>query len=124
MDIIEQRIKKRNLVIDQAKKFAELLPQNTSAFLVGSYSRGDFNLWSDIDIAVIYRFIGNPLARLKSIDFPPGFEIIPLTPDEFQKMLVKKTPLYMEIKKFGVMLRDDLGLVKLMNSSLIGNESL
>jgi predicted nucleotidyltransferase len=112
------------MVIDQAKKFAELLPQNTSAFLVGSYSRGDFNLLSDIDIVVIYRSIGNPLARCKSIDFPPGFEIIPLTPDEFEKMLAKKTPLYEEIKKFGVMLRDDPGLVKLMNSSLTATRSL
>jgi len=124
MDVIEQRIIKRNIAIDQAKKFADNLPLNASAFLVGSYSRGDFNLWSDIDIVVVYNFTGNPLLRLRNIDFPPGFEIIPLTPDEFRKMLAKKNPLCMEVKKYGVMLRDDLGLVKLMNGSLMETGSM
>ncbi|MCL4341838.1 MAG: nucleotidyltransferase domain-containing protein [Candidatus Thermoplasmatota archaeon] len=117
MGIIERRIKERNMVIDQSRNFAQHLPSNTSAFLVGSYARGDFNLWSDIDIVVISNFVGNPLVRLKNIDFPPGFEIIPITPDEFWKMASKNNPLYMEIKKSGIMLRDDLEIVRVMNNS-------
>ncbi len=35
---------------------------------------------------IIGDFNGSPLDRLKNIDFPPGFEIIPLTEEEFYKM--------------------------------------
>jgi Nucleotidyltransferase domain. len=66
MDIIERRIKERNMVIDRSRNFAQNLPLNSSAFLVGSYARGDFNLWSDVDIVVISNFVGNPLVRLKT----------------------------------------------------------
>ena len=117
MDIIERRIKEQEKVIDRSRNFAQNLPLNSSAFLVGSYARGDFNLWSDVDIVVISNFVGNPLVRLKNMDFPPGFEIIPLTPDEFWQMIAKKNPLCMEIKKSGIILRDDLEISRVMSNS-------
>lgn len=79
MDVIEKRIGERNIAIDKARIFAESLTIEASAYLVGSYSRGDFNLWSDIDVVIISNFEGNLLSRLKNMDFPPGFEIIPMT---------------------------------------------
>lgn len=35
-----------------------------SAILIGSYARGDFNKWSDVDVLLIAEFAGNPLERL------------------------------------------------------------
>lgn len=110
MDIIEKRIDQRNTVIEKAKEFVNSLPISVSAFLIGSYSRGDFNLWSDVDIVLISHFEGNFLGRLKSINMPPGFEVIPLNPEELKKMLSKNNPITLEIRKNGVILRDDLNV--------------
>ena len=112
MDIIEKRIGQRADIIKRATAFAKGLDFSVSAFLIGSYSRGDFNLWSDIDIVMISDFKGNLIERLKRLDFPSGYEIIPLTFDEFRNMLLKKNPICVELKSFGVLLRDDLGVAE------------
>ncbi len=117
MDVIEKRIGERNIAIDKARIFAESLTIEASAYLVGSYSRGDFNLWSDIDVVIISNFEGNLLSRLKNMDFPPGFEIIPLTLSEFKKMLAKKNPICTELEATGVQLRDDLNISILLTNS-------
>ncbi|MCS6785162.1 MAG: nucleotidyltransferase domain-containing protein [Candidatus Caldarchaeum sp.] len=37
-----------------------------SAAVVGSYARGDFNQWSDLDVLVVSpNFVGNPLERFE-----------------------------------------------------------
>ncbi|MUM63760.1 hypothetical protein D1867_00500 [Acidianus infernus] len=67
---------------------------------MGSYARGDFNVWSDVDILIIGDFKEeNPLKRLEKIDFPPGFEVIPLTEEEFKKALEKNNPIIWDAKK-------------------------
>jgi Nucleotidyltransferase domain. len=35
--------------------------------MIGSYARGDFNRWSDVDLVVISDFKGNPLERLEKL---------------------------------------------------------
>ncbi|OWP55852.1 MAG: hypothetical protein B2I17_09210 [Thermoplasmatales archaeon B_DKE] len=117
MDVIEKRVSQRNLAIDRAREFAKSLTEDASVFLIGSYSRGDFNLWSDIDVVVISNFEGNLLSRLKSMDFPPGFEIIPLTVNEFKKMRAKKNPICVELERTGILLRDDLKISILLTDS-------
>lgn len=112
MDIVEKRVIHREAIIAEASAFASSLDFKVSAFLIGSYSRGDFNLWSDIDIVLISDFTGNILERLKKLDFPSGYEVIPLTFDEFRHMLSKKNPICMELKSSGVTLRDDLGVTE------------
>ena len=61
-----------------------------------------------MDIMIIGDFTGNPLYRLKNIDFPPGFEIIPLTGEEFYKMKNRNNKLVKDALAEGVILRDDL----------------
>lgn len=109
MEIIKERKKTREKIIKKAKKWAQSLKIPCTAILIGSYARGDFNLWSDIDIVIISpTFKGNPIERLKTINTPPGYEIIPITPQELNKLLKKKEPLALEILKQGITLRDDL----------------
>ena len=108
MDVVEKRVIHREAIIAEANAFANSLGFRVSAFLIGSYSRGDFNLWSDIDIVLVSDFTGNILERLKKLDFPSGYEVIPLTFDEFRRMLSKKNPICMELKTSGITLRDDL----------------
>jgi hypothetical protein len=65
-----------------------------------------------MDILIIGYFRGTILERLKNIDFPPGYETIPLTPDEVSKMKVKNDKFIVDTLRDGVVLRDDLNLFK------------
>lgn len=84
MEVIEERRKLRRKVIERASSWARGLPFKLTAVLVGSYARGDFNLWSDVDILLISeQFKGGPVDRLRALAIPSGLEVIPLTKDEF-----------------------------------------
>jgi len=113
MEIIERRKRLREHVIKKASNWASKLPFKVTAILIGSYARGDFNLWSDVDVLLISEdFTGGPIERLKSLAIPPGFQAIPLTPSEFRRLLTKRNHLVIEAIKFGVVLRDDLRLIQ------------
>ena len=124
MEILKEGRALREKVIEEARRWASNLPFKSSVILIGSYARGDFNLWSDVDIVLIAWLHGNPLERLKSIDYPPGFEVIPLTPTEFLTLLKKRNPIAMEALSNGVILRDDFNIEELLkqvtNSSKYG----
>ena len=109
METIKKRLKVREEVLEKARKWAQGLQFPVTAIVIGSYARCDFNLWSDVDVILVADFKGNPLDRLKNIDFPPGFEVIPLTPNELIRLLDKKNPLAIEALK-GIILRDDLNI--------------
>jgi len=118
MEIIKKRVKLREKVIAEAREWAGRLPLKVTAILVGSYARGDFNLWSDIDIILISdSFKGNPIQRLKELNVLPAYQIIPLTPEEFKRLLEKKDPLAVEALKIGVILREDVKIDDLSVSS-------
>ena len=78
--------------------------------MTGSYARGDFNLWSDVDIVLIADFSGNPIERLKLVDEPSGFQVITLREEEFLRLLQRRNPIAVEAAQSGVMLRDDYGI--------------
>jgi predicted nucleotidyltransferase len=74
------------------------------AWVVGSVARGDFNVWSDIDVVVVAP--GLPLQLLARADLfhdkPPGLQIVAYTPQEFDAALEKKNPLTIEATTVGV----------------------
>jgi len=107
MEIIKQRRRLREKVIEEAERWARSLPFKATAILIGSYARGDFNLWSDVDVILISEFRGSPIQRLAQIDFPPGYEVIPLTLEEYKRLAEKGARLAVEARKHGVILRDD-----------------
>jgi len=99
----------------EAREWAGKLPLKVTAILVGSYARGDFNLWSDIDIILISDgFKGNPIQRLKELDILPAYQVIPLTPEEFKALLKKRDPLAIEAVRVGVILREDVKIADLL----------
>ena len=111
MEVIKRRERERERVIDIAKKWVSSLGFRLTAIMIGSYARGDFNLWSDVDILLISdELVGNPLERLRKLDPPPGFQIIPLTTREFKKLLERRDSMAREALRYGVFLRDDLGI--------------
>ncbi len=114
MEIIEKRIKERNNIINNAKNYSKNLNFKCTVILIGSYARGDFNLWSDIDLLIIGDFNGNPVQRLKNIDFPSGYEVIPLTLNEAIKMKNKNSKFINDSLKDGLILRDDYNINKVL----------
>lgn len=111
-DVISKRERERRKVIEMVRTYANSLKGKYTVFLIGSYARGDFNAWSDIDVLLIGDFQGNPLERLLRLDFPPGFEVIPLTENEFDKAIKKNKPIIWDVKNKGIVLRDDLNICK------------
>lgn len=109
-EIIERRIKERERVIEDVRKFAESLEGAYSVLLAGSYAKGDFNVWSDVDVVVVGDFRGSPIERLRAVDAPPGFEVIPLTKEELIGRIKRGDPLAVDLVNYGVLVRDDLGL--------------
>ena len=111
MEIIEKRKRQRVEMIEQVTEFAKELKLKCTVLLIGSYARGDFNLWSDVDLLIIGEFKGTPVERLKNFNLPPGYEAILLTPDEVAKKRKKNDRFISESFENGVILRDDLHLV-------------
>ena len=98
MEVIEERLRRN--IIEEAIYWANKLPFKATVILIGSYARGNFNLWSDIDILLISESLsGNPIKRLKALDIPPGFQVIPLTLKEYEKLLLRKGNFIMEAVK-------------------------
>lgn len=120
MEFIKERVRKRRKVIREAVEWADGIPYRVTAILIGSYARGDFNLWSDVDILLVAEFIGNPIERLRLVDMPPGFQVIPLTEGELLSLLMKGDPMAVEALKTGVILRDSLKLVGKMKQIASG----
>lgn len=113
MEVIRARVDEREKVIREAREWAQRLNYKSTIILVGSYARGDFNKWSDIDILIISDDItGSPLERLRKVDIPPGYEVIIWTLNEFKIMLKKKNQLAIEAIENGVFLRDDYNIAR------------
>ena len=111
MEIIEKRKRQRVEMIEQVTEFAKELNLKCTVLLIGSYARGDFNLWSDVDLLIIGEFKGTPVERLKNFDLPEGYEAILLTSDELNSKRGKNDRFIKESFKNCVIVRDDLHLV-------------
>ncbi len=110
---LEARRRQREEYIATARLYALELQKRVgslSAVLIGSVARGDFNLWSDLDVVVISdNMPAEPLKRsellysvAKPLVEPKGY-----TRDEFKKLLGKKNPSAVAVAKEGVVLLDD-----------------
>lgn len=117
-ELLREREEERARAIERARAVAEELRKRlgrATIVLHGSYSRGDFNLWSDVDMLIVSeRFEGvHPLKRLDLVleTLPPRFEAICLSPSEARAQLEK--PWWREALKSAVFLVDDYGLSEL-----------
>lgn len=107
----DQWLKVLDIVEDYSRKLREELGRVT-VILYGSYARGDYNLWSDIDLLVVSEKFRN-VRILNRYDLipqpPPGVEPVPLTPEEFVKNLEKNAWLK-ALRDKSVILIDDYNL--------------
>jgi len=109
--IIERRRALRDRAIEVARQFAECASSKLGeivAVLHGSYARGDFGEWSDVDVLVVVKgsLPKSPIERLGLVEDclakAPGVEPVIITSEEFKKLLKKNDPLVAGALKEGV----------------------
>ena len=113
--IISERLRERERALSEAMEFAKCVKGKlgrVTVILYGSYARGDFNEWSDIDVLIIAEQLPeNPIERLSLIEDcmarVAGVEPLLLTLNMIRKMRGKNLAIREALEK-GVVLLDDL----------------
>lgn len=114
--VLERRRAQRNVLVENARRFADELTERIelrAAVVIGSVARGDFNVWSDVDLLVIADALpARSLERLAAVEpRPPLIQPIPWTPAEWRSELGRRNPMALEAMERGIWLRgspDDL----------------
>ncbi len=117
-EINKRRKVKSNLIqilntysLDLTKKFGKV-----TFVLFGSYARGDFNLWSDVDLLIIcnkfknIRFLDRPYILPALYDEIIYSDTICWDYEEAKKMFNKKS--WIDTLKTSLVIQDDYGLFK------------
>lgn len=114
--IARRRLEQMDLV-GRARVFADGIEPALgirAAVVVGSVARGDFNLWSDIDVIVVADgFADRLLERWDQLgERPPRVEPHPWTAGEWHQRRARRDPMITEALECGIWLRGapaDLG---------------
>ena len=97
-------------LLQQARDFAASLPGTLgvqAVVVAGSVARGDFNVWSDVDVLVVAdRVPERYLDRLALVEpRPPAVQPFVWTSAEWRRELDRRNPLAVEARDVGVWLR-------------------
>jgi len=119
VELLRRRLLEWLSVVKSVEEYSESLRLRlgrASVVLHGSFARGDFNAWSDVDLVVVsekfrgvrildrYNLLGPP---------PPRVEVIPLTPEEFEANLEKPAWRY-ALSRGSAIVVDDYGVSEAM----------
>lgn len=122
--VLEKRKFEQEEHLARAKRFAEEAAKMLGPITVwvyGSVARGDFNIWSDVDVLLVAENLPeHPLDR-SSLLFrwaPAGVEPRGLTKAEFEKALEKRDVQLLCALKDRTLLYDGLGLEALLARAL------
>ena len=116
---LEERMREREAVLEAVRAFglrAERVLGPITVLLFGSYARGDFNLWSDVDVLVVVgddvRLPDKPHRRTDPIIdlIPPGFEVS-VKACELEKALSRSAAVRKALSE-AVIVLDGLGLAE------------
>lgn len=96
-------------LINRAEKFVAGLPADLgvrAAVVFGSVARGDFNLWSDVDVVVVAEHL--PARLLDRLDAltprPARVQPVPWTPAEWAHHASRGNPIVVEARERGLWL--------------------
>jgi len=112
-DILERRRLERDELLGRARAYAEGLAGRMSVEAVvvaGSVARGDFNVWSDIDVVVVAEGLPErnlDRATLLLADAPAGVQPVGYTVEELVGQLERRNPLVVEAVEVGVTVAGD-----------------
>ena len=107
--VIARRRAERDGLLRRAGAFAAALDEGlevSGVVVYGSVARGDFNLWSDIDVLVVAdRLPDRLLDRFDRLPPPPpGVQAIAWTPREWAHRRARRDPIAVEAVERGVWL--------------------
>ncbi len=107
--IIEARMAERQALVDRARRFAASLGPDLGVAAVvvfGSVARGDFNLWSDVDVLVVVKEVDDHLLeRVRSAGAAIGLvEPVVWTPEQLRSRLRRNDPIAVESVEHGIWL--------------------
>lgn len=109
-DAVAERRRERERLIGLARDYVSGLASRiplTAAAVVGSVARGDFNVWSDIDVVVVARELpprAPDRGAMLAGHAAPGVQAVGFTEGEFLVALRKRNPLALEATADGVVL--------------------
>ncbi|MDQ3992010.1 MAG: nucleotidyltransferase domain-containing protein [Actinomycetota bacterium] len=112
-DALADRRRHRHSLIELARTYVEGVSARLpvlAAAVAGSVARGDFNVWSDIDVVVVAPSLPDRVpdrAGVLGIDAPPGVQAVGFTPDEFAAAVAKRNRLATEAVDAGIVLRGE-----------------
>ena len=107
-NVLERRKAERDELLGLARSYAERLSARISleaAVVAGSVARGDFNVWSDVDVVVIVDSLPERAldrATLLLEDAPPRIQPTGFTPAEFEREVARGNRLLLEAIDTGV----------------------
>jgi len=113
-------VRKRRAIIEAVRSFGVEVSRTlgpATVILYGSYARGDFNLWSDVDILVVVsddvKLPDKPYKRLDPILdlLRPGFEVRVLRANELKRALARN-PAARRALEGALVVLDMLGLTE------------
>lgn len=112
--IAARRQVERSDAIEAARRYARAVDEDVplaAAVVFGSYARGDFNTWSDIDVLVVSDALpADPRQRLDMLWWhrPGGVEPVGWTLAEHQVRRRRRDPIAVEVDIVGVVVLGSL----------------
>ena len=113
-EALRRRAEERRRVIDTLRRYANSLRASLGSvtlILYGSYARGDFNAWSDVDVIIVSgAFEGTRyIHRWRLLPPPPpgleALDAVTWTPREAREMLAK--PSWKKALRHAIVIADD-----------------
>ena len=109
-DVLASRRAERERLIERAREYARTLSARLpvrAVVLTGSVARGDFNVWSDIDVLVVADDLPARLPdrlALLGENAPGGVEVVGLTPAELHRAAERNNRLVLDAAAHGILL--------------------
>ncbi len=112
-DVVAERRAERERLLELARGYVRDLSARIrirAAYVAGSVARGDFNVWSDVDVVVVAedlpRRVPDRMALLAA-GAPPRVQPVGFTPEEFERARRRRNRLVIEATERGVVLADE-----------------
>lgn len=112
-EVLAARRRERERLIELARGYVRELSGRipvVAAAVVGSVARGDFNVWSDVDVVVISDRLPGRIPDRSAVlatGAPAGVQTVGYTREEFRRAIARGDPLATSAVREGVALRGE-----------------